>query len=71
MTSVLLIYPFFKSRHDKSIFRFPPLGLGYLASSLRKCGYDVELLDCTFLNKDEALKMATNAKQTLWESTAW
>ena len=62
MTSVLLIYPFFKSRHDRSIFRFPPLGLGYLASSLRKCGYDVGLLDCTFLDKDEALKMATDAK---------
>ena len=62
MTSVLLIYPFFKSRHDRSIFRFPPLGLGYLASSLRKCGYDVELLDCTFLDKGKALKMATEAK---------
>ena len=62
MTSVLLIYPFFKSRHDRSIFRFPPLGLGYLASSLRKSGFDVGLLDCTFLNKDEALKMATDAK---------
>lgn len=62
MTYVLLIYPFFKSRHDRSIFRFPPLGLGYLASSLRRCGYDVELLDCTFLDEEKALKMAARAK---------
>lgn len=62
MTSILLIYPFFKSRHDRSIFRFPPLGLGYLASSLRKCGYDPELLDCTFLDKDQAVKMAVQAE---------
>lgn len=61
MTSILLIYPFFKSRHDRSIFRFPPLGLGYLASSLRKCGYDPKILDCTFLDKDQAVKMAVNA----------
>lgn len=62
MTSVLLIYPFFKAQHERSIFRFPPLGLGYLASSLRKCGYDPRLLDCTFLDKDKALKMAIEAK---------
>lgn len=62
MTSVLLIYPFFKARHDRSIFRFPPLGLGYLASGLRKCGYDPRMLDCTFLDKEKALKMATEAK---------
>ena len=51
MTSVLLIYPFFKPRHDNSEFRFPPLGLGYIAASLREAGHEVSLLDCTFLGR--------------------
>jgi anaerobic magnesium-protoporphyrin IX monomethyl ester cyclase len=51
-----LIYPFTPDLKDKSIFRFPPLGLGYLASSLKKNGFKVELVDYTFLNNDEAEK---------------
>ena len=58
MTSILLIYPYFKPIMDRSVFRFPPLGLAYLASSLQKEGYDVHLLDCTFLRKNHALKKA-------------
>ncbi len=58
MTSVLLIYPYFRPKHDRSTFRFPPLGLGYIASSLRSVGCSPELLDCTFLDKDDALKRA-------------
>ena len=58
MTSVLLIYPFFKPRRDRSVFRFPPLGLGYIASSLQQAGYTVHLLDCTFMKRDEALSQA-------------
>ena len=58
MTSVLLIYPYFRPKHDRSTFRFPPLGLGYIASSLRSAGCSPELLDCTFLDKDDALKRA-------------
>jgi anaerobic magnesium-protoporphyrin IX monomethyl ester cyclase len=54
MTSVLLIYPYFKPRKKKPSFLFPPLGLGYIASSLLKAGHEVEVLDCTFLEKDEA-----------------
>ncbi len=58
MTSVLLIYPFFRGPVDRSRFRFPPLGVAYLAASLRQAGHDVALLDCTFLRRDEALSAA-------------
>lgn len=51
-----LVYPFFQPDRDNSIFRFPPLGLGYLASSLEQHGITVELVDCTFLNRKEAIE---------------
>lgn len=38
---VLLIKPFNQSDHIQ-----PSLGLGYLATALRKCGYSVHILDC-------------------------
>ncbi len=62
MTQVLLIYPYFKPRYDRSSFRFPPLGLGYLASSLQSCGYQPQLLDCTFLDREEAWQKARESK---------
>lgn len=62
MTQVLLIYPYFKPRYDRSSFRFPPLGLGYLASSLKSCGYEPQLLDCTFLDREEAWRKARESK---------
>lgn len=62
MTQVLLIYPYFKPRYDRSSFRFPPLGLGYLASSLQSCGYRPQLLDCTFLDREEAWQKARESK---------
>ena len=58
MTSVLLIYPFFKPRRDRSVFRFPPLGISYIAASLQQAGHSVHLVDCTFLDKKEALNRA-------------
>jgi anaerobic magnesium-protoporphyrin IX monomethyl ester cyclase len=48
--------------YDSSIFRFPPLGLGYIASSLRKHGIHVELIDCTFLSPEEALLRIKRSK---------
>ncbi len=62
MTSVLLIYPFFKPRRDRSVFRFPPLGICTIAASLQKAGHSVDLIDCTFLDRNEALKRALAAK---------
>ncbi len=62
MTSVLLIYPFFIPAHDRSVFRFPPLGIAYIAACLKREGFDVQLLDCTFLSKRTALKQAVETK---------
>ena len=63
MTSVLLIYPFFRRSLDRSRFRFPPLGVAYVAASLREAGHDVRLLDCTFLRRDDALRQAVAATE--------
>src|SRR5512137_1434759 len=62
MTSVLLIYPFFKPRRDRSVFRFPPLGVGYIAASLLEAGHEVHLIDCTFLDRQTALAAALAVK---------
>jgi len=62
MTSVLLIYPFFKPAHDRSVFRFPPLGIAYIAACLKHEGYTVQLMDCTYLEKKNAIKQAIAAK---------
>ena len=61
MTSVLLVYPFFRRSLDRSRFRFPPLGVAYVAAGLRDAGHEVELLDCTFLSREEALRKALAA----------
>lgn len=58
MTSVLLIYPYFHPSFDRSIFRFPPLGISYVASSLRNAGHNVSVLDCTFMDRKDALEQA-------------
>ncbi|HSB64964.1 MAG TPA: radical SAM protein, partial [Anaerolineales bacterium] len=62
MSKVLLIYPYFKPLRDRSVFRFPPLGICYLASTLMVEGYQVQLLDCTFMNKQQALQQAREAR---------
>jgi len=62
MTHVLLIYPYFKAKNSRSIFRFPPLGICYVAASLQRAGHDVEILDCTFLTRKEALDHAMHAE---------
>jgi anaerobic magnesium-protoporphyrin IX monomethyl ester cyclase len=61
VTSVLIVYPFFRRSLDRSRFRFPPLGPAYVAASLRQAGHAVRLLDCTFLSRDEALRLALTA----------
>jgi radical SAM superfamily enzyme YgiQ (UPF0313 family) len=62
MTSVLLIYPFFVAHRDRSVFRFPPLGVAYLAGALEQAGHNVHLLDCTFLEREQALRQAKAVK---------
>jgi anaerobic magnesium-protoporphyrin IX monomethyl ester cyclase len=44
------------------VFRFPPLGVSYLASSLLEVGHEVQILDCTFMNKPEALQQALEVR---------
>jgi anaerobic magnesium-protoporphyrin IX monomethyl ester cyclase len=56
MAKVTLVYPYFQSSNDNSIFRFPPLGLGYVAASLRTQGIPVELVDCTFHRHEEVVE---------------
>ncbi len=56
MTDIVMVYPYFNEEGDKSIFRYPPLGLGYLCSVLRSKGASVALVDCTFLTREVALQ---------------
>jgi anaerobic magnesium-protoporphyrin IX monomethyl ester cyclase len=56
MVTVTLVYPYFQPSNDNSIFRFPPLGLGYIAAHLKKHDISVQLIDCTFMNQEEALE---------------
>ena len=62
MTTVSLVYPFFRPKPDKSVFRFPPLGLGYIASYLQQHGISASLVDCTFLAENEAVERVRKSK---------
>jgi radical SAM superfamily enzyme YgiQ (UPF0313 family) len=62
MVRVTLVYPFFKPFRDNSIFRFPPLGLGYIASALKQKSISVELVDCTFLTFEHAVAKVRSSK---------
>ena len=65
MTTVSLVYPFFRPKPDKSIFRFPPLGPGYIVSYLRQHGISANLVDCTFLTENEAIERVRKSKPTI------
>jgi anaerobic magnesium-protoporphyrin IX monomethyl ester cyclase len=58
---VTLVYPYFSPSGDNSIFRFPPLGLGYIASFLMQHGFPVDVLDCTFMSQKDALKQVKDS----------
>jgi anaerobic magnesium-protoporphyrin IX monomethyl ester cyclase len=65
MCKVVLVYPYFLGNR-KSEFRFPALGLGYLASQLRLNGIEVEIVDCTFLDGiEEGVKRVKEKNPTL------
>ena len=61
MTTVTLVYPYFHPSNDNSIFRFPPLGLGYIAAHLKNKGISVELVDCTFMSLKDAIERIRNS----------
>jgi anaerobic magnesium-protoporphyrin IX monomethyl ester cyclase len=58
---VVLLYPFFHPANDNSIFRLPPLGIGYVAAALQNRGFEVELVDCTFMKPDQAIQKVKHA----------
>jgi len=60
VVDLLLIYPYFND--DFAIFKFPPLGIGYIASYVRNFGYSVAIIDCTFMREEEAVAKAKNLK---------
>lgn len=62
MTTVVLVYPYFQPSNDNSIFRFPPLGLGYIAAYLKSHGVSVELVDCTFADEKEAVERVRRSR---------
>lgn len=65
MTAVTLVYPYFQPSNDNSIFRFPPLGLGYIVAYLRSHGISAELVDCTFMKQEKALKRIRDTNPTI------
>jgi anaerobic magnesium-protoporphyrin IX monomethyl ester cyclase len=66
MADVVLIYPYFyRQAKDKSIFKFPPLGLGYLASSLIDQHIEVEVIDGTFLDPKTILECVKRSHPTV------
>lgn len=62
MTTVTLVYPYFRPHADSSIFRFPPLGLGYIAAFLKQNGLSVQIVDCTFMQQKDAIKKIIASK---------
>jgi len=62
LPEILLVYPFFRRRLDRSPFRFPPLGIGYIASSLKQRKFTVGILDGTFRNRKEIIREIKDSK---------
>ncbi len=65
MTDVALVYPYVDPPRNRSIFRFPPLGLGYIAANLRDNGYKVEVIDATFTGEAAAVEKARTLKSRI------
>ncbi len=57
-TDIVLVYPYINVEYDRSIFRYPPLGLGYLASSIlnKKSELNVKIVDCTFKTLEKSIR---------------
>jgi anaerobic magnesium-protoporphyrin IX monomethyl ester cyclase len=59
VVDLLLIYPYFND--DYAIFKFPPLGIGYIASYVRDFGgYSVAIIDSTFMSEEDVVAKARN-----------
>jgi anaerobic magnesium-protoporphyrin IX monomethyl ester cyclase len=62
---VTLVHPYFQPTGDNSIFRFPPLGLSYVAAYLRAHGVSVNIVDCTFMDEKDALERIRKSKPAI------
>lgn len=62
MTDVVLVYPYVDPRRGSSIFRFPPLGLSYIAAYLRERGVSVSIVDATFIGEEAAVARVRTLK---------
>src|SRR4030042_1002828 len=62
MVDVTLVYPYTNSGHNNSLFRFPPLGLGYLASYLTKHGFSANIVDATFIGEEIAIRKVKESR---------
>ena len=61
----MLVYPYFNPNRDNSEFRLPPLGLGYIASYLKKSGFSVAIVDCTFMKQSKAVESVRRLKPSI------
>jgi len=61
MVDVALIFPYFDDGRSK-YFKFPPLGIGYISAFLRRHGYSVKIIDCTFKKMCDVVRDAANAR---------
>ncbi|GBC68672.1 2-hydroxyethylphosphonate methyltransferase [archaeon HR01] len=61
MADVALVFPYFDDGRSKS-FKFPPLGIGYISSFLKRHGYSVKIIDCTFRKMDEVVREAATSR---------
>ncbi|WEU40354.1 MAG: B12-binding domain-containing radical SAM protein [Candidatus Odinarchaeum yellowstonii] len=56
-TDIVLVYPYINVELDRSVFRYPPLGLGYIASSvLKHTDLNVKIVDCTFNSLEKSIR---------------
>jgi anaerobic magnesium-protoporphyrin IX monomethyl ester cyclase len=62
LSDILLIYPYYRPKFDRSPFRFPPLGTGYIASFLKQHNFEIEIVDGTFRNEKEIVHEVERSK---------
>jgi anaerobic magnesium-protoporphyrin IX monomethyl ester cyclase len=60
MSDAVLVFPYFNDGRSP-LFKFPPLGLGYIASALQQNGYSTKIVDCTFSTWDKAISDVRSA----------
>lgn len=68
---ILLVAPYKKSYYG--LGKFPPIGLGYLATSLREKDYEVEILDCLKedINSEGYKKYIINSRPDVVGINSW